>query len=240
MKLQNTFLSLVSIMMLLGLAGCAHYRAKPLAKLHTTCPSAPAAICDETITMAYKVFTKKDCMRYLDRNVLKKGYQPIHIAINNNTDKSLVFSTTNIDMISVLPEEVAERVYTNTVGRVVGYGATGVALSIASTGVAFVVPYFLPFYLVPAAFQIAAIVDGVGSAKANKRLDRDFMRKSLQDQTITPYGTINGLIFVPVDLFDENDLSITLFDAKEGTPFVLTVDNPRLKLVSNTSKQIIL
>jgi len=204
MNLKHIFLSLLPVVALLGLAGCAHYKAKPLTKLQQVNGSAKASAQDESVTMTYEVFTKEDCKKYLDRDVQKKGYQPIHIAINNNTNSSFIFSTKNISIHCVDNEEVAEQVHTNTVARVVWYSVFGL---------------FLP-----------AIIDGFGSEKANRLLDADFSHKELQDQVIMPYHTIDGLIFIDIDNVDSLDnLTITLLNKEDRSPFIIPMDSQDVK-----------
>jgi len=232
MKLTKNIAFLVSMVMLLGLAGCAHYKAKPLAKLQAHMPS-KSSVEKESVSMKYRIFSKADCKKYLDRDVQKKGYQPIHLAINNNTSRSLEFSTKNIALPCALSQMVAQEVHTNTAGRYYGYGLSGVAtlplgfgwialVGLAGPGAA----VLAPLSVIPIAFTTAAIVDGIGSAKSNRKLDADFARKSLRDREIMPYDSIDGLIFVPVEKFDESDLAITLFDKKDGSRFVLTAQSP--------------
>jgi len=67
------------------------------------------------------------------------------------------------------------QVHTSTIKRTGRYGLPGL--------------FFWPL-LVP------AIVDGLGSEKANEKLDADFVQKSLHVQIVRPYSLVNGLILV--------------------------------------------
>lgn len=163
---------------LLFLAGCAGYRARPLKKLNTGISTGSK---EQSIGFAYHVFDKRDCKNYLDRDVLKEGYQPIHITIVNNTKKRYRLDMNSFSMTIVNPEDVAQRVHTSTVSRAAGYGIPGI--------------FFWPL-LIP------AVIDSVKSVEANNRLDADFDHKTLQSQEIAPYSSLNGLIFVPIDNFE--------------------------------------
>ena len=162
-------------MLLLSLSSCASYNASPL------CNPSPDLIQtvfpEDGITIVSKAFTKEDCEIFLDRDVLAEGYQPIQLYIQNNSDRGYIFSLNRINLPVAPPAEVAEKVHTSTVGRAVGYGAGA-------------------FILWPLA--IPAIVDGVGSSKASKRLDKDFSAKAARDQVIFPHSHLNSIIFVPV------------------------------------------
>jgi len=224
MKLKNALLSLFSLSLLSLLAGCAGYKAKPLSRLTTGAPAAQ----DETISMAYHLLTKDDCKKYLDRDVLKKGYQPIHITIRNNASRALMLSIDNISIPCVTVQEVAEKVRTNTALRALGYGVAGaVCLPLGLT----TPPLTVPLTVTSGVFMLSSLIDGSKSAGANKRLYADFMHKELKDQLIKPLSVVNGLIFVPAVDFNKDDFAITLFDAQDGMPFVLTAHEPRLKIV---------
>lgn len=183
----------------LGLTSCASYSASPLCN-----PSADLiqiAERNEGISVVSKTFTRSDCDRFLDRDVLAEGYQPIQLYIQNDSDKNYVFSLNRITLPIARPEEVAEKVHTSTVGRAVGYGAGALI--------------FWPL-------AIPAIVDGVKSANANEALDNDFLAKAARDQVVFPHSRFNAVIFVPVHAY-QNSYTITLIDQDSREPKVFTI-----------------
>jgi len=191
---------------LLLLSGCAHYKAKPLRKLPVTTRESN----EQTVSFEYHVLNRSDCKQYLDRNVHKKGYQPIQLTIENNSSRSLHFSLSSFDIPCIEVDEVASKVHTSTVGRAVGYTVAGLVTCI-----------WLLF--------IPAIVDGIGSDKANEQLDIDFSRKAMRNQVIAPNSTINGLIFVPYERFDE-DFSFSLADHEKSEHFKLSTVKHSVKV----------
>lgn len=208
MKLLKTLASFTVILALLALTGCAKYRPLPLnrIKIHPSLYSL-----DEHIAFVHHVFDLEDCFTYLDRNVLYKGYQPINITFTNNSNKFLYLSKANFSFPCVSSLEVAQKVHTSTVKRVVGYGVAGL----------FVWPFLIP-----------AIVDGIGSTEANQKLDFDFKYKSLHTQTVPPYTTVSGLIFVSVENFS-HDFSLTVVDAESSKRFTLTTHAPSIQFERN-------
>ncbi len=194
--MKNKIVVLISIITLIGLSGCARYKAQPLPRLTQTLSQNSR----QGVSFAHHIFTKEDCKRYLDRDVLKEGYQPIHITLTNNTNRPLMFSLGNISLPTVPADEVAQKVYTDTTARAVSYGVAGI----------FIWPFLIP-----------AVVDGVGSAKANEQLEGDFFRKTLCDQMVQPSSTINGLIFVPVKQFDPC-FSLTMKSPESMNRYVLS------------------
>jgi hypothetical protein len=200
MLFRNNKLLFLGIIGFAFLSGCARYKAQPLNKLATQIPSKNK----QSILLTSRVFSKSDCKKFLGRNVIRKGYQPIHITITNNTNRYLNISKSNISLPCVSVMNVTKKVHTSTAGRAVGYG-------IAS--------------LIIWPMAIPAIVDGIGSSQANQKLDQDFLNKELCDQVICPFNTITGLIFVPVEKFDSK-FSITLVDAQSDEHFTLTTSKP--------------
>ncbi|NGX45800.1 MAG: hypothetical protein K940chlam2_00980 [Chlamydiae bacterium] len=182
------------------LTGCASYNASTLTNLSPDhfMNSTPKA---EGIGIAAKAFSKVDCKMYLDRDVISKGYQPVQLFIQNNTEKSYSFALSRIGLPHASPEEVAEKVHTSTVGRATAYGV----------GSLFLWPLAIP-----------AVVDGVKSSQANKALDNDFNTKVAKDQNLNPHSYMNSLIFVPVTGFS-NNFTVTLIDLETNKPVILTV-----------------
>jgi len=188
MKKFSISSSLIALLLLIVISGCAKYEAGTLAILQPE--FAPFAETNSGVTLSVKKLSNGDCKRILSRDVIDKGYQPIQITIKNDTKKYILFSNQGINLPTVPAQEVAEKVHTSTAGRATAYGVAGL----------FIWPLLIP-----------AVVDGVGSSKANEKLDRDFNAKVMDQVVIQPYATHNGLIFVPVSEF-QNSFEILLVD----------------------------
>ncbi len=200
--IKNITLSSLSFLLLLSLCGCAAYKARPLGHLADA-----GSLEKDKISFTSKAFNLRECKKYLDRDVLKQGYQPVHISITNNTNRHVYFTLANISLPTVDAIDVAQLVHTNTAGRAAGYGVVGL----------FIWPLLIP-----------AVVDGIGSSKANEQLDNDFDKKALKNQPINPFQTINGLIFVPKESYCDN-YQIQLVDKENEEPIILNSLNPFLK-----------
>ena len=178
----------------LALTSCASYSASPL------CNPSPDLIQiaprNEGILVISKPFNHLDCNKFLDRDVISEGYQPIQIHIQNYSNESYIFSLNRISLPVARPEEVAEKVHTNTLGRIVGY----------SVGALFFLPLAIP-----------AIVDGINSSDANDALDNDFVAKAAHDQIIFPHSHLNSIIFVPVNAY-QNSFTLTLINKESNQP----------------------
>jgi hypothetical protein len=139
------------------LTGCASYNAAPLDSLLSEAIHLPSSEKNNDIIVTAKSYDRRDCKRYLGRDLISKGYQPVQLYIQNNTGRSYSFSLNRIDLPFARQEEVARRVYTSTVGRILGYGIPGLVV---------LWPLIIP-----------AVVDGIKSSEANEALDHDFSSK---------------------------------------------------------------
>jgi hypothetical protein len=200
MFIKNSILVLVIALLA---TSCANYKAQSLSNI--TVDSTAFYEKKEGITVSCKAFTPQDCKRYLDRDVIAKGIQPIQISIDNDSKHILMFSKSNISIPCADTDYVANKVHTSTVGRSTAYGVGAII--------------FWPL-------AIPAIVDGVKSSDANDQLDNDFAGKASRDQIIQPYGTLNGLIFVPVESYQES-FTLTLVDRETKEPIVFALNAPR-------------
>jgi hypothetical protein len=184
-----TFPILPIVGALIFLSGCASYHAASLNTLASDVVNSTSRGQGDIVVVA-KAFNKGDCKRYLDRDVIAEGYQPIQLYIENNGDKNYIFSLSRVSLPCAGPEEVAEKVHTSTVGRATGYGV----------GALFLWPLAIP-----------AIVDGVKSSQANDALDIDFSSKTARDQIIQPHSYFNKLLFVPTNEYQPS-FKLTLMD----------------------------
>jgi len=193
-KLTKQLSLVLAIGSLLLLSGCAKYMAMPL-------PNLNHAESKQGVSLEHKALNLAECKTYLGRDLLKKGYQPLHISIANNTNRSYTITPSSFSMPVANGDVVAQKAHTNTTGRAVGYGTAAVL----SCGL----------------FAIPAIVDGIGSAKANEQLEMDYSAKMLRlDTVIRPQSSLNGIVFVPRGAYN-GDFTITLSDKKSGEKLVL-------------------
>lgn len=181
---------------LIFLTGCASYNASSLNSVSIDTPA-------NDVVIAAKAFDIADCKKYLDRDVISKGFQPVQLYIQNNTNKSYAFSTDRVSLATAKSHDVATKVHTSTLGRVMGYGAAA----------------WLTFGIL----AIPAIVDGIKSSNANQALDTDFYMKTAHSHTILPHSHLNKIIFIPANEY-QSSFTVTLLDVESNTPKILAVN----------------
>ena len=199
---MNNFLKKVFLIGVgLLFVGCASYTASSLSNLYLEFVAMNEDNLEkEEVVLLSKAFSVADCKKYLDRDVLRAGYQPVQIFIQNNTNKSFIFSPERVSLPLVSSEQVAEKVHTSTGGRAAAYGA----------GSLFFWPLLIP-----------AVVDAAKSSEANKDLDVDFNAKAARAQVIPPHSHLNVLLFVSREDYRDN-FSVFLVDQKTSKLKTLT------------------
>jgi hypothetical protein len=199
--MKNRLFSLLSISSIL-LTGCASYRTVPLDQLSSEALLESSNMkTDKNVLVTAKAFDKLDCKRYLDRDVIAKGYQPVQLYIENHSDKNYLFSLDHISLPHARPEEVARTVHTSTVGRILAYGIPGL----------FLWPFVIP-----------AVVDGLKSSESNDTLDMDFYSKTAATRMINAGTNFNKLIFVPNRGYQPH-FNITLIEQESKTAATIPV-----------------
>lgn len=120
MKLKILFISIISIFLL---SGCASYKAQSLEGLNFGGSSYTEE--QNGVKVALRAFTPEDCKRYFDRPLIQKGYQPVQISIENNTDNYILFSEQSLSIPVVPAQEVADKVHSSMVGQALAFGFIG-------------------------------------------------------------------------------------------------------------------
>lgn len=187
---------LLALIMLIS--GCASYRS---ARLPSSDPESFNTYQNQdNLKVVAKFFDSRESKKTFGVGKVFDKYQPVYIAIDNRTKSAYEFKKRMLNIQCVPAEEVAKTCGFSTVGRATTYGVVGL----------FIWPLLIP-----------AVVDGVGSAQANDRMEDDYMYKEIKDDRIQPNGLLNGVIFL--DKMKEGEaLDIRLTN----------VDNNEIKLFS--------
>ncbi len=193
--MKNSKFLIILCIPLVMLSSCANYRSTGLSTLSSQASSYPLQ--GEDIAIVAKSFSPADCKRYLDRNTIKKGYQPVQLYIQNNSKEDFIFSLDRMNVTPIDPLVVAESVHTSTALRITTYSILGV--------------FTCGLFFIPAA------VDGIKSSEANEALDADFLAKSATSQVIPRYSNYNKIFFIP-SYEKGRTLTITLMNQKTNEP----------------------
>lgn len=170
------FISVVLVAITL-FSGCAKYTPHPLNK--------PISIgCEkEKVRVAAQALTNDESYFYFSRHAVAKGYQPIHLCIENSSNQTYIFDAKSINLQIQDQHDVAQALHVNTVKRTVLWGLPGL----------FIWPLL-----------IVAGVESVKSSDANTSLNNDFNNRVISGNSrliIAPGSSINKVFFVRTENF---------------------------------------
>jgi len=167
-KISRLFLISVLI-----LQGCASYRASRLPSSDVT---SFANYQDQGgLKVVAKFFDARESKKVFGVGKIYAKFQPVYIAVDNRTKNVYEFKKRMLSKQSAPAEEVAKECGFSTVGRATTYGVAGI----------FIWPLLVP-----------AVVDGVGSSQANRKMEDDYMYKEIKDGRIQQNGLLNGVVFL--------------------------------------------
>ncbi len=170
------------------LEGCASYHAGLL-------PSKDVMNYDNkqvqnNVYVVAKFLNARETKQVFQFDLENKGIQPTFIVMDNRSPKTYDFKKSDINKQIMSSQEVADKCKFSTVGRATTYGVVGL----------FIWPFLIP-----------AVVDGVGSSEANRKIEDDYAYKELQDGRLMPNALMNGVVFVS-KMKEGEDFTIRLKD----------------------------
>lgn len=185
------------------LQSCATYQASNLASL----PSYQVKEYKEAkgLMIGCKEFSEDDCMQYLDRNLLARGYQPVQLTFFNKSEETYFFSTDRIDLPCASVNTIKNTMYTSTAGRITGYAIGSLVI---------------PFLTIP------AIVDGIMSYNSNQMIDQDLDAKAKEEFMIIPGSFRKIVVFVPKNSYKSN-FNLSLLGNKSNETKIISLQVSR-------------
>lgn len=170
------------ICVLFLLPNCAKYKPENL--------SIPMGQMQEKqeVAITKYVFSEKDCLKYFDRKIIKKGYQPIQLLIKNNSKKTFVLQSDNITLPLIPIKNISSKIHRDLSWKMTKYFLIG--------------------------GPTLAALEGFRSYEVNKKIDKDFANKTLGDENvikIKPHKICNRVMFVTKENYDSK-FKVTLID----------------------------
>jgi hypothetical protein len=143
-----------------------------------------------------KAYDQEESKKYLNRDLLSRGYQPIQITIQNNTSSSFYLSTDSVNLPQEATGTIVRKVMKPVLARSIGYKVAGLL--------------FWPL-------MIPGTIDGIKTIHSYSKLSKEFAAKAVksQDEMLLPYSTIQRVLFVAQKEF-RNAFVLTLVDQQTG------------------------
>ena len=197
---MNRWLTFGCFLGMLSLNSCTrvHYEGQPLRSL-----SMKHKI-EQKVIVLYKPLTTQESRKYLDRDWIAKGYQPVQIAIENISSDPMQFTKEGLSLPVASEEMIKTLAHRNSKIKATSIGApSATMLTLGLIGL----------LAAPAAFGLILLVPiGLGSAgmhtastllKADTKLDQDYDIKFLHDGVIAPRSILEGVVFIPKKEFQD-------------------------------------
>ena len=150
----------------------------------------------EGVYIQAKAYSRDESKAYLSRDLVKKGYQPVQVTIQNNSQNAFFLSEEGVDIEQASPGKVARRISYEGIPK-------SIALKVASF-------FFWPF-LIPSA------IDSAITLKHHFNMKSDYYAKSVKEEgeIIPPYSSVHRILFVPAEHFEE-EFTLYLMDQNSG------------------------
>lgn len=189
----------LALCLMVTFVGCAKYTPNALKTRMVNVTT------KNNVTVGAHAMTEAECFATFSRRILKKGYCPVQLLITNDSDQSYILHAHNIELELESIASVAEKLNLNTAGRVISWG--------------FPALFGLGFFIFP------AIVEGLWSSEANKKMAADLAHRTISNDTtlcITPHRQINKVMFVAQEAMPSR-FDITLEGKNNHTNVVFTL-----------------
>lgn len=128
------------------------------------------------VQLLIKPLTPEESEKYLQRNILKMGYQPIYVTVENGSSDPYTFSPESIGLPLVEVKKIAKKILTDGIPRAIGF-------KVASL-------FFWPL-------TIPGTVDSLLTHKSYRKLKKRLEAKAVRPEVIPPYATVHRLFFIP-------------------------------------------
>lgn len=151
---------------------------------------------ESRVQVSAKAMNPNDCKHHFGYDLVRRGVQPLHLTIENNTPHEYSLCPSSVDLPRIEPRQIAFKVTKSAIPR-------GIAYRIASF-------FFWPFI-------IPSTIDGIRVMQHHQSLKKDLLAKSMRDEVVPPYSTFHRVLFVPKEKYQET-FKVTLIELEHLTP----------------------
>ena len=157
-RVKKIFFGCVTFVFLLFATGCVKYSPAPLQR-----PAKKAVQERGGVQVGARMLSDRECKHHFGRRVHHKGYEVIQISITNNTNSPYVLDGRDVSLELESSALTAKNLHFNTKKRVLFWGL----------GALFIWPLIIP-----------AVVDGINSSDANRKMNCDFERNVIDSNSL--------------------------------------------------------
>jgi hypothetical protein len=207
--MKKNFFYYASISILAGLCLCMGWYHHYIRHMSSVAPMAIPAFEPEqkTVEVYAKVLSSDESVHLLGRDLPDAGIQPLHITIDNNSPTEYTICPECIDLNYLDAKEVAKKMQISSLPRSIAFKVLGF--------------FFWPF-------MIPGTLDSIHTFHSYKMLKNDYAAKSIKDELVPMYSTVNRIIFVPKEEYKET-FTLTLTDPKSHKMQVFEISHDEME-----------
>jgi hypothetical protein len=186
--LKNKYIFCKILLFTIFLSGCARYNPKPLTKPDGTMDQ----IEERNIKIIKKELAERDNRKFFDRKLIARGYQPIQLYIQNNSNHILTLDSDNISLPLETEKDVTDKMHRDYLAKITKNFIIG--------------------------GPILATAEWIQSYNCNSKIDEDLKNKGFFEASsikIKPHQAFNRVLFVKLNNYN-SDFDITLVDMRSN------------------------
>lgn len=145
---------------------------------------------EEKISISIKSLTAEESKKYLKADLLKSGYVPLSVSIENQSSDDYLIRPELISLPLVESSKIASVIKRSSLPASIGLKIAGFI--------------FWPF-------SIPSTMHGIKTLQDHQKMKRDLSIKSVKEELIPPYTTMNRVFFVPSEKSQES-FSVSLIN----------------------------
>jgi hypothetical protein len=166
----------------------------------------------EHITLSIKALTQEESEQYLTKDIIRWGYQPVQVTIENGSPDPYAFSPKSIDLPLVSSSKIAKKILSDSLPRSIGFKVAGFI--------------FWPF-------AIPGTINSLLTHKSYKKFKKNLSSKSVKEEIIAPYSIFHRIFFISkednkepftITLQNQETLADQVFQINSSLEELKTVD----------------
>jgi hypothetical protein len=136
----------------------------------------------ERVSISIKPLSVAESEKYLKSDIFDLGYKPIQITVENQSPDPYLINEESISLPSINSKEIAKATKRSSLPTSIGLKVAGFI--------------FWPF-------SIASGMHGIKTLQNYQRIQKDLWVKSVKEEIIPPYTTMNRVFFVKTEDFKD-------------------------------------
>lgn len=130
---------------------------------------------EDHVKLSIKPLTAEESKKYLKKDLLDKGYQPVEVTIENGSSDPYSFSPNSVSLPLIEGKSIAKKLFRSAIPRSICFRIAGL--------------FFWPI-------SIPGTIDGVLTNKSYRKLKKQLQSKSVREEVIAPYSSVHRIFFV--------------------------------------------